>query len=261
MNVTLRIVYFFIIVLTSYGCIPLRNIVYFQRDKTNNTPDSLPEFKNQDYEFTIAPYDILSLAIDGIDPQSFAAFKPSGQTGGSGRPYDQGTFVNKYGLIELPYVGKIKVSGLTLIQAADTIRSRLLLYVVDSSLIYIQVKTLSFPVTVLGEVSSPGTYQADNEYITFTELLAKAGGLTGYSNRKNIRLIRSDRETKETTTYRLDITKDEMIEPIISRLQPNDVIYVEPLRRKQLDTIRPITAIVSTVLSVSVLIITLINRI
>lgn len=261
MNVTLRIVYFFIIILTSYGCIPLRDIVYFQRDNTNNAPDTLLEFKNQDYEFTIAPYDILSLAIDGIDEQSFAAFRPSGQTGSLGRPYDQGTFVNKYGQIELPYAGKIKVSGLTLMQAADTIRSRLLLYVVDSSLIYVQVKTLSFPVTVIGEVSSPGVYQADNEYITLTELLAKAGGLTGYSNRKNIRLIRSDRETKATTTYRLDLTKGELIEPIISRLQPNDVIYVEPLRRKQLDTIRPITAIVSTVLSVTVLIITLINRI
>src|SRR5687768_4701092 len=125
MNVTLRIVYFFIIIFTSYGCIPFRDIVYFQRDKTNNAPDTLPEFKNQDYEFIIAPYDILSLAIDGIDEQSFAAFRPSGQTASLGRPYDQGTFVNKYGQIELPYAGKIKVSGLTLMQAADTIRSRL----------------------------------------------------------------------------------------------------------------------------------------
>lgn len=260
MNLTLRTVYFFLIVFISYGCVPFRNIVYFQKDKSNRS-DTLPEFKNQDYEFRIAPYDVLSLTIDGIDEESFAIFKPSTQTGGLNRPYDRGTFVNKYGQIELPYAGKIKLSGLTLMQAADTIRSRLLLYVVDSSLIYIQVKTLSFPITVLGEVASPGIYQADNEYITLTDLLAKAGDLTEFSNRKKIRLIRSDRETKQTTTYHLDLTKGELIEPIISRLQPNDVIYVEPMRRKQLETVRPVISFVSAFISLSVLFINIINRI
>lgn len=261
MNVKLRIVYFFLILFTSYGCIPFRNIVYFQKAKTRNAADSLHTFRNQDYEFKIAPYDLLSLEIDGIDEQSFAAFRPGGSSRGLGRPYDQGTFVNKYGHIELPYAGEIKVSGLTLMQAADTIRSRLLLYVVDSSLIYIQVKTLSFPVTVIGEVGRPGIYQADNEYMTITEVLAKAGDLTLYSNRKNIKLIRSDRETKATTTYRLDLTKGELIQPIISRLQPNDVIYVEPLRRKQIETIRPVLGVASAIISFSALIITLLNRI
>jgi polysaccharide biosynthesis/export protein len=260
MNVTFRILYFFLILFISYGCIPLRNIVYFQRDKTNNATDTLPTFRNQDYEFRIAPYDLLSLEIDGVDEQSFGAFRPDSPTRGLGRAYDQGTFVNKYGQIELPYVGKIKVSGLTLMQAADTIRSRLLIYVVDSSLIYVQVKTLSFPVTVIGEVAKPGTYDASNEYMTLTDLLAKAGDFTVYSNRKNIKLIRSDRETKVTTTYHIDITKGELIQPIISRLQPNDVIYVEPLRRKQIQTVTPYLALTSTFISITALIITIIIR-
>jgi polysaccharide biosynthesis/export protein len=260
MNIIIRIVYFFLIIFITYGCIPLRNIVYFQKAKTNTSADTLPEFRNQDYEFKIAPYDILSVEIDGVDEQSFAAFRPSGSSGSLGRAYDQGTFVNKFGQIELPYAGNIKVSGLTLMQAADTIRSKLLLYVVDSSLIYVQVKTLSFPVTILGEVSRPGVYQADNEYMTLTELLSKAGDLTVFSNRKNIKLIRSDRETKATTTYHLDLTKGELIQPVISRLQPNDVIYVEPLRRKQIQTVTPYIGIVSAFISITALIITIINR-
>lgn len=247
-----------IILSLNYGCVPLRNIVYFQNEKGKPFTDSV--FTNQDYEFRIAPYDILSIEIDGIDEQSFAAFEPAGNTGGLGRPYDQGTFVNKFGQIELPFAGRIKVSGLTLMQASDTIRSRLLLYVVDSSLIYVHIKTLSFPVTVLGEVASPGIYQADNEFVTLTEILAKAGDLTLFSNRKNVRLIRSNRETRETTTYRLDLTKAELIEPIISRLQPNDVIYVEPLRRRQIQTATPVIGLASTIISLSLFIITLTTR-
>lgn len=252
------IVYLLFILTSTYSCIPFKRIIYFQDEKGKPVADTV--FTNQDYEFKVAPYDLLNVQIDGIEDQSMAAFKPAANMGGLGRPYDQGTFVNKFGQIELPYAGKIKVSGLTLMQAADTIRSRLLLYVVDSSLIYVHVKTLSFPVTVLGEVARPGIYQADNEFVTLTEILAKAGDLTIFSNRTNVRVIRSNRETKETNTYRIDLTKGELIRPVISRLQPNDVIYVEPLRRKQIDTARPIISIASTLLSVTALILTIRNR-
>lgn len=259
----MRFTYFICLCLTLAGfitsCIPQKNVVYFQ-GATKKSADSLASYVNQDYEYEIAPYDILGLQLDGIEDANYATFRPEAVSAGGGRIYDRGLFVNKNGHIELPYIGKIQVSGLTLMEAADTIRSKILLYVVDSSLIYVNVKVLNFPVTILGEVGRPGVYQAENEFMTITELLAKAGDITMYGNRKNIKVIRSNRETKATTTFYLDLTRADVIQPIISRLQPNDVLYVEPLRRKQIQTATPVIGIASAIFSISFFIYSLIIR-
>jgi polysaccharide export outer membrane protein len=263
MRLSWNYLYSVFILFFAFSCIPQKRIVYFQNAKDKTSADSLPDFINQDYEFIIAPFDVLSVNIQStaLDQESFAPFRTSAGASGAGRPYEQGAFVNKHGNITLPYLGNVKVSGLTLLQATDTIRSRLLQYVVDTSLIYVDVKILTFPVTVIGEVTSPGIYQAENEFMTITEILARAGEVTPYGNRTNIKLIRSNRQTKQTTVYRLDLTRGELIKPIIARLQPNDVLYVEPLRRKQLLTnVTPILGLVGSVLSFTFLIITLTNR-
>jgi polysaccharide export outer membrane protein len=246
--------------LASISCIPQKNVVYFQGARNQGTLDSVPMYGSQDYEYIIGPTDILAVQIDGVDDAIFAAFKPSSLATGAGRPIDRGLLVDKQGQIELPYLGKIKVSGLTLPQAADTLKSRLSLYITDTTLMYVNVKTLSFPVTVIGEIGSPGIYQADNEYMTITELLAKSGDMTQYSNRKTIKLYRTDRETKLTTVYQLDLTKPDLVQPILSRLQPNDVIYVEPLRRKQFQSALQVIGFGSSIASIALLAFTIYQR-
>lgn len=230
-------------------CTPQRNVILFQGALDKSLPDSLTTFFNEQYEFTLAPYDIVAIQIDGLDDASLSAFTLNATRLGGGRPYDRGTLVNKYGDIDFPFVGKIRLSGLTLLQAADTIESKLLLYYTDSSLVNVNVKLLNFPVTVIGEVGSPGVYQADNEFMTITELLAKAGNLTQFSNRKNIKLIRSDRQTQQTTVYRLDLTKAYLVQPFLARLQPNDVLYIEPTRRKQLQSGTVILGVITSLVS------------
>jgi polysaccharide biosynthesis/export protein len=257
-----------LLMLVSFGCIPQKNVIYFQGAQPKSLPDSLRYFTNQDYEFVIAPYDLLSIQIDGIDSKSYEVFAPVnrgvGVGGGGGATgagsYLRGNLVDKFGQVELPYVGKIKLSGLTLMQAGDTIRSKLAVYMADPALVNVDVKIMNFTVSVIGEIGSPGVVQASNEFITLTEVLAKAGGLTTFSNRKNIKLIRSDRETKETTVYMIDLTKADLIQPIIARLQPNDVIYVESIRRKQISTIGPIIGLVTTAVTFPLLILNLIDR-
>ncbi|MDO1448306.1 polysaccharide biosynthesis/export family protein [Rhodocytophaga aerolata] len=256
---TLHILFIFFS-FTSISCIPQKNIVYFQGARNQGTLDSVPIYGSQDYEYIIGPTDILGVQIDGVDDAIFAAFKPSTLAAGGGRPIDRGLLVDKQGQIELPYLGKIKLSGLTLPQAADTIKSRLSVYITDSTFMYVNVKTLSFPVTVIGEIGSPGIYQADNEFMTITELLAKSGDMTQYSNRKTIKLYRTDRETKLTTVYQLDLTKPDLVQPILSRLQPNDVIYVEPLRRKQFQSALQVIGFGSSIASIVVLAFTIYQR-
>jgi polysaccharide export outer membrane protein len=246
------------------GCIPFRKIVLFQKDAGDKTTDSL--YVNQDYEFVIAPFDVLSVrVVSTVDEvaESLEVFNPAaaGTSTSSGpTAYLSGTLVDKDGNIQLPYVGNIPVAGLTLAQAADTIRSRLSTYILDVDRnLLVTIKILNFSVNVLGEVATQGVVRAENEYLTVTEVLAKAGGISDLGNRKNIKLIRTDRLTKKTTSYRIDLTTQEMVSPQLARLQPNDVLYVQPLRRKQFGTASQLIGLVSAFISIPLIILSLYN--
>jgi polysaccharide export outer membrane protein len=249
------------------GCIPFRKVVLFQKDPDNRMPDSL--YVNQDYEFVIAPFDLLQVkVVSTVDEvaESLEVFNPAAAAAGTastiGGPgaYLSGTLVDKNGTIELPYVGNIPVAGLTLAQAADTIRARLSAYILDVDRnLLVTLKILNFNVNVLGEVGRQGVVQAENEYLTVTEVLAKAGGITDFGNRQNVHLIRTDRLTKKTTSYRIDLTTQGMVAPQLARLQPNDVLYVQPLRRKQFNSLGQLLGLITGIISVPLLVISIYN--
>jgi polysaccharide export outer membrane protein len=154
----------------------------------------------------------------------------------------------------------VPVAGLTLAQAQDTIRARLANYILDADRnLLVSIKILNFSVNVLGEVGSQGLIRAENEFITVTEVLAKAGGITDLGNRQNVKLIRTDRLTQKTSTYRMDLTTSEMVSPMLARLQPNDVLYVEPLRRKQFGSAGQLIGLITTVISVPLLVLSIYN--
>jgi polysaccharide export outer membrane protein len=248
------------------GCTPFRKVVLFQKNADNKAPDSL--YANQTYEFVIAPSDLLQVrVVSTVDEvaESLEVFNPAAAAGTANaalgpNAYLTGTLVDKDGNIELPYVGNIPVAGLTLAQAADTIRSRLSSYILDVDRnLLVTLKILNFNVNVLGEVVRQGTVQAENEYLTVTEVLAKAGGITDFGNRQNVKLIRTDRLTKKTTSYRIDLTTEDVVTPQLARLQPNDVLYVQPLRRKQLSSASQLLGLITGIISVPLLIISIYN--
>lgn len=257
---------FLILLISSFGCIPYKRVVYFQKT-ASDAPDSI--YVNQDYEFTIAPFDILALKMTGFSNEEgqnvLAPFNtPINATGGGGGggagPYTSGIVVDKSGAIELQYVGKVKLAGLTLEQASDTIRSSLSKFIINiDSTVTVDLKILNYSITVLGEVGSQGILNAENEYMTVTEAIAKSGGVTQFGNMKTVRIIRTNRLTKQTYTYRLDLTTQVPVSPILSRLQPNDVIVVDPIRRKQFSTASQTISLLTTVITVPLLIISTIN--
>ncbi|MCU0353194.1 MAG: polysaccharide biosynthesis/export family protein [Cytophagales bacterium] len=215
---------------------------------------------NQDYEFVIAPFDILALQITGMTNEEgqniVAPFNtPVIATGAGGAgSYASGIVVDKNGEITLLYAGKIKLAGLTLPQASDTVRAALSKYIIDSgNNVTVNLKILNYSVTVLGEVGSQGILRAENEFMTVSEVLARSGGITEFGNRQTVRIIRTDRLTKLTTTYRLDLTKQTSVSPILSRLQPGDIVLVDPMRRKQYNSAGQVIGVISTFVSVPLL--------
>lgn len=85
--------------------------------------------------------------------------------------------VDENGLITYPLLDQVRVAGLTVPQIASRLKQALEKdYYVSIQLQVSISKYRSQPVTIIGEVASPGTYYLQGK-TTLTELIAKAGGL------------------------------------------------------------------------------------
>lgn len=211
------------------SCIPNKKLVYFP-DSEFNTETPTPKYNNQQI-YQIQPRDILSVRIKTLDTDTENYFNIQ-----SGNGFQQlnpaGLFINGYsvnsrGMITLPEVGEIKVGGYTLEEAETIIRDAISSYINNATIL---VKLVSFKVTVLGEVNSPGYYYIYNEQANVLEGLGLAGDLTDFGNRENITLIRQT--DVGTETILLNLKDPNLLTSKYYFLQPNDVLYVQPLQAK-----------------------------
>jgi polysaccharide biosynthesis/export protein len=88
--------------------------------------------------------------------------------------------VNTDGMILLPFVGKIKAEGRTVLEFAEDVRTALIKggFFADPVVRADVIGVASRYVTVLGAVGSPGLMPLDRNY-RLSEVLAKAGGRSG----------------------------------------------------------------------------------
>ncbi|MGI9551512.1 MAG: polysaccharide biosynthesis/export family protein, partial [Aurantibacter sp.] len=108
-------------------------------------------------------------------------------------------------------------------EAKDLLKQKLSGYLVDP---IVNIRLKNFTVTVLGEVTRPGTYPVNGEQITVLEALGLAGDLTIKGMRDNVMVIRDFNGTKVYT--RVNLTRKEALNSPVYYLTQNDVVYVEP---------------------------------
>jgi len=255
-----RIAALLLVLAIASSCVSNKKIAYFQDISTVKNADL--ENAAKFTEPVIQQDDILSINVFTLNPQSGAIINQASATpilGGSANTSASaqqisGFLVDKNGEIELSLVGKIKVAGLTTYQARELVREKV-------GAIYekpnVQLRFANFKVSVLGEVASPSTYNMPNEKVTIMDVLSLAGDLTIYGKRDNILIVRDNNGKKEYA--RLDLNSSEIFNSPFYYLKQNDVVYVEPNKRKvsasnsaQIQTI----GVLASVLSVIVLAIT-----
>jgi len=122
----------------------------------------------------------------------------------------------------------------------------------------VKVRLLSYKVTILGEVRSPGTFYIYNDRLTLPEALGYAGDLTDLADRAHLRLIR--RVGNQVAVYKLDLTDRRLLGSPFFYLQPNDAIYVEPIRSKADRLNLPAVSILISALTAVVVVIGIIVR-
>jgi polysaccharide export outer membrane protein len=162
-----------------------------------------------------------------------------------GSMYLSGYTIDTEGNINLPNIGKLKVTGMNTLQAQQLIQRSLDRYLNGATVV---VKLISFKISILGEVKNPGYFYVYNDQANLFEGIAMAGDLTQGANRQNIKLIRQKPGTSEVVL--LDLTDPALVQSPYYYLLPNDVLYVEPrktfLKRENLVVLTTVLGVIST---------------
>ena len=251
------------------SCISHKDLV------TLNGNETLPsDFKSDKLLYTtqtqkfevykIHPYDQLMIkvnAFEGSTEQFLNREFESSSTNGQQANYDPASLyfntftVDEQGYIDLPVVEKIKVKGLTVAEIKEKLDEAYKPYLKFASS---TVKMANNRITVMGEVNNPGMHYLYNDQNTILDAISLAGDFTDFGNRKKVKLIRQSDEGLETIY--LNMSRSEFMYSPYYYIQPYDVIYVEPTRKKSRDVGANSTSLVLSGVSVGVLILNLILR-
>jgi polysaccharide export outer membrane protein len=98
--------------------------------------------------------------------------------------------VENSGLISMPLIGSVKVAGLSITQAENTITQRLKKYMQDPKVSITRTnKAVENRVTVEGEVKSPGVFPIKGN-LSFLQAIAMAQGLSNVAESRNVLFFR-----------------------------------------------------------------------
>jgi polysaccharide export outer membrane protein len=202
------------------SCVSKKDITYFQNSEEINNAIL------HNYAPIIQVDDILSVTVSALDSESSIPFNlfQGGQVD-SGLPLNYLVDIN--GNINFPVLGEVRSMGLTTNDLKNSLVKKLEVYIKNT---IVNIRLENFRVTILGEVSNPGTFLSMNERITIPEAIGLAGDLTIEGKRKNILLVRNINGKVER--IRLDLTDESIFTSPYYYLAQNDILYVEPNKAK-----------------------------
>ncbi len=216
------------------SCISNKKMIYLQgATQSYAAPKAIDNYS----ELQVQPDDQLAISVSSKDAELLARFNNNtligggnnSQTGSNSINVSSGVSyfrVNKEGNIEFPIFGTIHVGGMTTGEISALIQKRMIDegYINDA---VVNTKIMSFKVTVMGDVKTPGTQTYQGERLTILEALGKAGDLTNSAYRNNVLVIRE--ENGERKAYEVNLLDNQAVfNSPAYYLQQNDVIYVQP---------------------------------
>jgi len=172
-------------------------------------------YHNVRFEYRIAPHDRIQVTVYNHPELSTQSINPDG------------VLVDSNGIVHLPLINAVKVSGLTQPQAAHKIQSLYGQYLKKSS---VQLEVLNKRAYVAGEVKTPGIVKLPNEQTALLQAISEVGGFTDQANKSKILLIR--KAHRGTQLQIIDLTDSASLSYATMMIRPNDIIYVTPSKMK-----------------------------
>jgi polysaccharide export outer membrane protein len=248
---------FFLFSLNS--CISYKNQIFFQ-----GLNDTTYIASMQQPELVIQRGDQLAITVYTTDPIAGAYYNQpmGGQAGsnmlqnvGQGNGTIIGYLVDEKGEITFPKLGNLNVLGLTQQKLQDTIMGFVKPYAKDA---VVSVRLLNFRVTFIN-ANKASTVTILNNKTNILQFFGNVGGVEWMDKRDDLMLIRQVNDQR--TVYRLNLTDKSIFSSPAFYLQPNDVVYVEPNKRKFLETNAQLISVFTGVISAISIILVLFNSV
>ncbi len=242
--------------LTVFSCTPRQELTYMKDIESIALDNS---FKNS--RSTLQPGDQLIITVSAKDMD---VVKPFNQTYSSSATVTQYSVpssnnlpqqlptsgptytVDTNGDITFPQVGQVSTKD----ENIETLRTKLIGLI--SGFVkepVIDIKLTNFKISVLGEVTKPGTYVIPDGNTTLLQALGLAGDLTPFGVRNNVMLIRN--VDGKINTEKIDLTSANFINSPYYYLKQNDVLYIQPnINREKSARLDPNTGLYISVASV-----------
>ena len=250
---TISIVWFLLVIFTLgfTGCRSYRDMSYLSNlDLTPGAPavDSL----DTPLSYHIHPGDNLFVNVLSGNHELDVLYNPStqGTTGSNAgnniwsaqsSQYVFGYTVSAKGVLTLPTFGDIPVSGLTLPECEQVIKSRVLQVVKEAT---VRVRLLNYRITVLGEVFNPGVYFNYNHSANIFDAIGMANGAKNTAALNHVLVVRKAGD--HNRIIRLNLNEASILRSEGYRILPNDVVIVQPASYKNAELKLPIISIVAS---------------
>lgn len=252
-----------------YSCNSTKEIAYLQDLQPQNK-----ESVSANRGITIQPKDILSIVVSCKDPELAAMFNlPTVSyqqnseivSGNGGSQQLLGYTVDEKGEINFPVIGKIKVVGLSRWELQEKIKNELTSRNLLKDMV-VTVEFQNFKISILGEVTNPGSYRVEGDKVTILEAISMAKDLTIYGLRDQVYVIRE--ENGQRTISKVDLRSKDLFKSPVYFLKQNDIIYVQPnkvkagqstLNENSLKSVGLWISIASLLTSVGVLIVSIVK--
>jgi len=209
-------------------------MTYFQGEPIKKS--DIYKLNNEPYRLQIN--DILYIEIKAENPDLVSLFKTSIATGNNSNAgdnlYFNGYTVDRHGNIRIPYIGDLNVLGYTEKEIREKIEIELRKFLKNTASVFVTVKLGGINFIVTGEVGAPGTKNLAQNQVSIIDAIANSGEITAVGDRENVTIIRKTLDGVKK--YNLNLTNMNVFESENFYIQPNDIIYVAPLKQKSWGT-------------------------
>lgn len=218
------------------SCVSPKKIIYF---RGADTLYAEAQKIQQQYEMRIKPADQIMVKVTCSNPDLLEVFSQDVTMGSGGN--NSGNFgaggtlgssygytVDNQGYVNLPALNKVKVSNMTIDEAAEVIEKQ----IIEAGLITdpkVTVRLLNGRVTVIGAIGSR-VVNLTSERNSIIDVIAQCGDVDDIALRRNIKLFREQDGVR--SMYVLDLTSTDIFNSPAFYVQQNDMIYVEPNKSK-----------------------------
>lgn len=210
-------------IIINSSCSTKKEVLFFQDKSKLNSPIIYNASK-------IQVNDILSIQVNTLQPELASPYNIIQQnTSTSNMQIEslklQGYLVSTEGTINFPVLGKLSVAGKTSQELEAFLKAILEQgnHLISPT---VNVRLLNGKVTILGEVTRPGTYGFTEQNISVLQALGLAGDLTIKGKRKEILIIREEDGQRRYTT--IDLTQTAWFDSQYYNVRSNDIIVVNP---------------------------------